>query len=379
MRLFPLNIVILCTFSLFLAHAEGPRYSAVSSVLVVELPVRVLVKGRPVAGLEAGDFEIFDRGQERQIVGFEVLDNRPAAEKAGVGAEARGEPGTLSSRLILFDFAYADGLSLTKALVATRTHLRNQARSDDAIALGFFSALRGLRLVAPPTTEPLQIAAALDLLEALLAHDSDEVDRLSALRTLSYDTNVATPEELRAEAKVMIRADPYWPHRSVIRRFSRDLSRLALAYSALPGHRTILLFSHGFETKYLIGRGSAGTLGELEQAFKACRTAGWAINAVNAGGLRALGGRESLFLLAHETGGEAFENFNDLNEALDLLARHASITYILAFQVDDPEPGAGFRRLRVELRDKPGGVRLIHRPGYYSPPAGKPQSLDTLR
>ncbi len=171
---------------------------------------------------------------------------------------------------------------------------------------------------------------------------------------------------LAAEAGILVRTDPWWPHRSVIRSFAHGLAACAERYAALPGQRTAILFSQGFDPRFLTGPGSAGTLADLERAFKSFRRAGWTLDAINVGGLRALGGRDSLFFLAHETGGESFENFNDLGEALARLFERRSVTYLLTFQADDSAPDGAFHRLTVRLRGLPPGARAVHRPGYYA-------------
>jgi hypothetical protein len=78
-----------------------------------------------------------------------------------------------------------------------------------------------------------------------------------------------------------------------------------------------------------------------------------------------VGGKDSLFLIARETGGELFENYNDLGAALVKVLDRTSVTYVLAFQPDVQRDGS-FHRIRVELKGLKG-ARLLHRPGYYAP------------
>src|ERR1700720_1576457 len=54
-----------------------------ASVTVIEVPVNVLGKdGKPLAGLTAADFELYDNGRKQEITGFEVADLRPPAAAA---------------------------------------------------------------------------------------------------------------------------------------------------------------------------------------------------------------------------------------------------------------------------------------------------------
>ena len=169
------------------------------------------------------------------------------------------------------------------------------------------------------------------------------------------------------EAGILVRADPFWPHLSVIRSFTRALAQLPIGRERLPAEKHVLYFSHGFPSRFLSGKGSAAALHHVEGLFRSFRQEGWAIQAINVGGTRARGGVDTLFLLAHETGGESYENFNDPAVALTRLLERTSVTYLLSFQVDDPQPDGHFRRLKVRLRNPLPGARVIHRPGYYGP------------
>jgi hypothetical protein len=102
------------------------------------------------------------------------------------------------------------------------------------------------------------------------------------------------------------------------------------------------------------------------------------VQAVDIGGLRAtqgggsgLGyerknGRESLFQMARDTGGELYENFNDLGAAMGQMLERTGVTYVLTIEPPVAPDGA-YHDLRVELRHGPRGARVVHRPGYYAP------------
>lgn len=361
-----LSTAVLTVLLASAALAETPSFEEKATVFVVEVPVRVLLHGQAVPDLGPENFELYDRGTRRELSGFEVLDRRPREVSSAAGLDSPHEP---RAYLILFDLAYAGGRSLAASLAASRELVEGRLEPDDSVGVGFFSALRGLKLLVEPGAERQATDLALDAIEALLARDVSRAREVGAALGLEapFSPLLVTREELTAEAGILVRTDPWWPHRSVIRSFARDLGSCAERYATLPGQQTAILFSEGFDPRFLTGAGSAGTLGELERAFKSFRRAGWTLDAINAGGLRALGGRDSLFFLAHETGGESLENFNNTGEALELLLERQSVTYLLSFQVDDIEPDGTFHRLNVKLRDVPPATRAVHRPGYYAP------------
>ncbi|HEY4564761.1 MAG TPA: hypothetical protein VIJ36_17380, partial [Thermoanaerobaculia bacterium] len=79
-------------------------------------------------------------------------------------------------------------------------------------------------------------------------------------------------------------------------------------------------------------------------------------------------GREALFNMAKSTGGELFENFNDLSTAMGQMLRRTGVTYVLSFQpAEDVKPDGAYHKLRVELKNAPRGARVVARQGYYAP------------
>jgi VWFA-related protein len=183
---------------------------------------------------------------------------------------------------------------------------------------------------------------------------------------------------------------------------SRGYADLAKAMGGLYGRKYVILFSEGFDSALFQGTanvdeqntmasastigavwgvdserrfGSAKTTNDLEKMLEEFRRGDCVIQTVDIGGLRERGGmeeqwvgsRDSLFLMADATGGELYENFNDLSAAMDQMLKRASVTYVLAFQPEGLKKDGGYHRLRVELKNAPRGTRLVHRPGYYAP------------
>jgi hypothetical protein len=78
--------------------------------------------------------------------------------------------------------------------------------------------------------------------------------------------------------------------------------------------------------------------------------------------------------MAKGTGGELYENYNDLSAAMGQMLRRTAVTYVLTFQPDNVKWDGSYRKLKVELKNAPRGARLVHRPGYYAPKPYKQQS-----
>ena len=88
-----------------------------ASAVVIEIPVNVIGKdGKPLAGLEAKDFELYDDGKKQPISAVDVIDlSRPRASQA---AGTLPEEVPASARrlwLIVFDMSYTSMSGLLRA------------------------------------------------------------------------------------------------------------------------------------------------------------------------------------------------------------------------------------------------------------------------
>jgi len=78
-----------------------------------------------------------------------------------------------------------------------------------------------------------------------------------------------------------------------------------------------------------------------------------------------------LYSVARPTGGEVFQNSNDLKTNFSRLLHQQEVVYVLGFQAPTSKPGS-FHELRVRLVNVPGG-RISHRAGYYEAGGETPQ------
>ncbi len=200
---------------------------------------------------------------------------------------------------------------------------------------------------------------------------------------------------------------------------ARAFEDLAKTVGGLYGRKYVVLFSEGFDAAVFTGTanvddqlrdaaataqgasawaidstkrfGDTKTMNDLESMLEEFRRADCIVQAVDVGGLREgggpvaqwAGGRDSLFLLAESTGGELFENYNDLSAAMEQMLRRTSVTYVLAVQPEGVLRDGAYHQIRVELRPDgkaaPRGTRVVHRPGYYAPrPYGQQSPTEKL-
>ncbi|MFL6289324.1 MAG: VWA domain-containing protein, partial [Thermoanaerobaculia bacterium] len=196
---------------------------------------------------------------------------------------------------------------------------------------------------------------------------------------------------------------------------ARAFEDLAKTVGGLYGRKYVVLFSEGFDAAVFTGTadvdqqlrdsfittkgasawgidstkrfGDTKTMNDLETMLEELRRADCVIQAVDVGGLREgagptmqwAGGRDSLFLLAESTGGELFENYNDLSAAMEQMLRRTSVTYVLTVQPEGLARDGAYHEIRVSLKKDPRGTRVVHRSGYYAPrPFGQQSPTEKL-
>ncbi|HVG06771.1 MAG TPA: VWA domain-containing protein [Thermoanaerobaculia bacterium] len=403
--------------------ARAQTYSESTDVVVVEVPVQVLNgAGEPVRGLTADDFEVYERGRKQKIVGFEVLDL-----KVDVPGEAKTHkaPPPVSARrhfLFLFDLSFSSPKAAGRSREAARKILE-KLHPSDLVAVGSYISTKGAELllafsgdrdqalmaidrIAKPTgldyaPDPLRLVMGGGAVEYGGGSSESEEGRGSARESVAASIAGAEADFNQGTVMSLERADRIQQERAMTA-MTRSLTELARMMQGVRGRKHVVLFSEGFDGSLLRGTAnvdeqnemaSSSTAGEywnidsekrygstkaasvVEDMLEEFRRADCVIQAVDVGGLREgarpedqwAGGKDSLFLMAKETGGELYENYNDLDVALTDMLERNSVTYVLAFQPEKIERDGAYHRLKVELKASQRGLRLVHRPGYYSP------------
>jgi VWFA-related protein len=411
------------------AGTAEPRFEAQAQVLAVEVPVTVIGRdGEPVRGLTAENFDIFDNGSKQVVSGFQVVDLATrSATPRGVGPTAqRLRASGRRHFLLLFDLSFAQPAAIFKARVAAREFAEHSLHPDDLAAVATVSLEEGVRLVVTFTPDRAQLARGIDTLgtrsaaEAALVGDplrfviAPPGTTTALVRTGdgASSREAAGQEFLQVIEREIDRTQKTFD-RSRITAMTRTLADLARTLNSVQGRKHVVLFSEGFDARLLLGReveaipeqetealdaafgrlwqvdsdnryGNTVLQNRLFQMLEEFRRADCVIQAVDIGGLRTSGdatgslrrtGTEALFVMANETGGELFEDANDLKAQLDKLLARNSVTYILTFERSDLVANGAYHRLEVKGR-VPAGARLRHRSGYYAP---RPfQDLDPL-
>jgi VWFA-related protein len=394
------------------AGAARQGFDEATSVVVVEVPVSVVRGDEPVRGLSAADFELYDGRKEQRITGFEVVDLAAAAAAGG----AAPTPATVAGRrhfLLLFDLTYSEPSAIVKARQAARKLVRESLQRTDLVAVATYSTAGGPKIVLGFTPDRRQAEYAIDTLglPKLGERHPDPLGLLFAPATEGgglqqpasgprNEKDEAVTEALKDLARSESRSDRQVQANQVTA-MTRSLADLAHLMGSVAGRKYVVYLSQGFDSSLVLGStdeqaaaethaaaasgelwtidsekrfGSTKTTGDLSRMLDEFRRADCAIESIDIGGLTAgadagvqhAGGKDSLFMMANQTGGELFHNTNDLGAAMGSLLKRTSVTYILAFQPEGLPTDGKYHPLKVKLKND-RGLRVVYRPGYYAP------------
>ncbi len=409
--------------------AQAGRFGDTASVVVVEVPVQVVKDGKPVRGLTAENFEVWDGKTKQRLTGFEALDLAALeARGAAAGAPPRALPPAARRHvLFLFDLTFARPKSILQAREAAQDLVRDGLHASDLAAVATYSASRGSELVLGFTADRAQLEAAIESLGLpQLVPQSPDPLRL-VIAGLEADMGLGAPGlgggagtgmgrrsdgredflEVLKRAQREMEASQRHTLEDQVSAASRSLADLAQVMGAVDGRKLVVYLSEGFQASAATGTGSdadsanAVASGEswkvdseklygsarvqaaLAAMFESFRRADCIVQAVDIGGVRTAGpeaatehrpdadvadtGRDALLAMAHYTGGELYQNFNDLGTAMGKMLERTSVTYLLSFQPEGLVANGAFHNLEVRLKGAPRGARVHHRAGYFAP------------
>jgi VWFA-related protein len=391
-------------------------FSETAEVIAVEVPVQVLLDGKPVRGLTVDNFEIFEGRSRQAITSFETVDLvAPAAASQQAQPEVAASPAVRRHFLMLFDLGNSEPSAIVRARQAVKELVATGLHPSDRVAVATYTPSKGPQLVLSFTSDRAQIETALDTLGVpeLLDRSPDplrlvlsatEADLGSRPESGAGSRGAEVRAERDAEVLETMRQTAQQSEKATrenqvsrVMALTRSFADLARVMSSVRGRKHVVYLSEGFDSRLLVGAeadqettsatesgefwevdseakfGSSRVQNDMEKMLEQFRRADCVIQSVDIGGLRAEGGErarasgiEALLVMAKDTGGELFQNYNNLSQAMDNVLDRTSVTYLLTFQPEVKADGE-YRRLNVKLKNAPKGARLVHRPGYYAP------------
>ena len=264
---------------LILCSAPAAPQTAVqerASAIVIEIPVTVLGKdGRPLAGLEAKDFELYDDGKKQPINAVDVIDlSAPAAPAAGspeTASAAAPAPIPAAARrlwLIVFDTSYTSMAGLLRARQGARAFVTESMPPNDLVAVGTLSVDTGWKLLVNFTRDRSQLTAAIDSLgmPGAALHATDPLGFAfaapsiltggppSGLSAGAQGKNDGMAAENSADMQNLKRESNDQQARGRVVKLMESLASMARVLDSVRGRKHVVFLSEGFETRLLAGR-----------------------------------------------------------------------------------------------------------------------------
>ena len=398
-------VMVMCAGSAFAQLRETVN------VNVVEVPVTVVdSSGNPVRGLTAANFELYDGGKKQAITSFDKID---FGSKETVNAISPLNPAARRSFLLLFDLGYSSPKSLGRAQEAARRFVSTAVQPRDIVGVGTIDNDHGFRLLTAFTSDHDLVAAAINDPSGFRGNDPLQIgnktfvadltngagEKTSSVVTEAQRPGAAAAAEEMAERQLQMTRSNEQYVRARVEKQVDYLADLAKTLRAVPGRKQVILLSEGFDAKYLQGRdvrdtegaardnsaimagqpwlvdndarfGNTATLSTLDRMAKAFRSSDVVLDAIDIQGVRVqndaagsnFNSNAGLHVLSSPTGGEVFQNSNDLKNNFDRMLHAQEVVYVLGFQAPTQSPGK-FHDLKVKLVNSPG--RVSYRMGYY--------------
>jgi VWFA-related protein len=396
------------TALIVLATSAFAQLKETVNVNVVEVPVTVVdSSGNPVRGLTAANFEVYDGGKKQAVTSFDKID---FGSTETANAISPLNPAARRSFLLLFDLGFSSPKSLVRAQEAARNFVKTAVQPRDLVGVGTIDNDHGFRLQTAFTTDRELVESVIADPSGFRGNDPLQIANKTVVADLTNGDSARTPQpssgnagiansELAERQLQMTRSNEQYVRARVEKQVDY-LGQLAKTLRAVPGRKQVILLSEGFDAKYLQGRdvrdteaasresaaitsgqywtvdndarfGSSASMSLLDRMAQAFRASDVVLHAIDIQGVRVqndvigganLNSNAGLFTIARPTGGEVFQNSNDLKNNFARMLRAQEVVYVLAFQA--PSAGSGkYHDLKVKLVNANG--RVNYRTGYY--------------
>jgi VWFA-related protein len=378
------------------------------NVNVIEVPVSVVdSSGNPVRGLTAANFEVYDSGKKQAITSFDKID---FGSTETANAISPLNPAARRSFLLLFDLGFSSPKSLVRAQEAARNFVKSAVQPRDLVGVGTIDNNRGFRLQTAFTTDRELVESVIADPSGYRGNDPLQIANKTVIDLTGENSKTSTTAaeggkgaavasaEMVERQQQMTRSNEQYA-RAGVEKQVEYLGQLAKTLRAVPGRKQVILLSEGFDAKYLQGRdardtaaatrdnnavtsgqywtvdndarfGNSASLSLLDRMAQAFRASDVVLHAIDIQGVRVqndesgsnLNSNAGLFTISRPTGGDVFQNSNDLKNSFGRMLRAQEVVYVLAFQTPWASSGK-YHDLKVKLVNANG--RVNYRPGYF--------------
>ena len=413
------------------AHSQDGKQKSQDDVVSLKahlVSIDVMVKdkkGRYITDLKAEDFTVAENGTQQKVEFFDPpLSGPPPAGGVEAGKTSQVSSLTAGGGLrnvisLVLDGQTTDLTNLKQVREGTLKYIRERIADTDTVAV--FSVSNGLRLLQPFTQDKAKLIQSVESAYTSTATNrnlerNDTADQIAKLREeLNGAPDPNLPQSPAAAAQGSAAARAMIASR-VLEQFVKLRAQLGLqqarpvlaalaaiceAQRAIPGKKTLVLFSQGFVTSSVLDWQVKGTIDIANRANVAIYiidSTGLAGGGPQSGAvvpMGALGGvaatnnsasrstavggesvfdnvrhegvnreQDILYRISGDTGGEFFKGNNDIGKGLERIDQEIRSRYTLAYYSTDSNFDGSFRKLKIEVR-RPD-AHVISRSGYYA-------------
>jgi VWFA-related protein len=435
-----ISLLVIIGFCVGQVRSQESKDSQKSQDEVLTLKARlvnldVLVKdkkGKFVSDLKAEDFSVFENGVKQKIEFFDPPLGSTTQTNAATGTQTQantatgtqaksvpssGIPANILSLVI--DGQTTELANLKQVREGTIKYIKDRVTDTDAVAV--FGISNDLQLLQSFTQDKAKLLAAVEKAYTLTASNknlerSDTTEQIARLReelnglpSGNLPQSPAAASQGSAAARALIAShvlEQYIKLRAQLnlqqaRPILAALAALCEAQRAIPGKKTVVLFSQGFTTSSVLDWQIQSTIDIANRANVAIYIidstgltgggpqSGAFVSTGALGGVAATGSPEArskavggesvfdntryeglnreqdiLYRISGDTGGEFFKGNNDIGKGLERIDQEIRARYTLAYYSTDANLDGSFRKLKVEV-GKPD-AQAVTRAGYYA-------------
>ena len=346
---------------------------------------------RPVTGLKAEDFQVFEDGQERPVSFFSVVGEvtpaavLPATATTVFTNRVRGPSGG-GVVAIIYDRLNTAQLDQERVRQHIVKYL-SQVNPDDRIGL-YVLVDGGMAVLHDFTRDARSLLRTLSRVEGRSSVAFDAVNETPSERIGFGDALDKALEAFARNGELNMQS--FFERGRALKSID-GLESVATHLAGVPGRKNVIWVSSGFPFEFR----AFGPMGSTEMTVmsqetarvaRALNDADVAVYVVDARGLVGAfathpAAREQKFTtidtvqkpieglrqFAQRTGGEAYFNTNDLGGAIARAVDDSRLTYVLGYYPAKTEWDGKFRQIRVKVKRE--GVEVRHRAGYFAIPA----------
>lgn len=387
------TVLFLMLMGLFPAASQGQyEFKRTVEIVLVNLVVRDK-SGNVVRGLKPGDFTVLEDGKPQSIASFDFEEVDTAALPTASPSQAvltmpKAAPSTAPPKpspqesidlhgrrlmVLFFDLSSMQPEEIERAVNAASDYVDKQMTAADLVAVVSLSSSLQVNQDFTSDRELLKKAVA----------------RLSPSAGQGFEEGGTGDTEGAADT-----SDAYSPDETEYNIFNTDrrleaIRSLADALARIQQKKSVIYFSGG------MSKTGVENEAQLRAAINEAVRANMALYTMDIRGLQAMvpGGeaqqaslrgtapysgasvrtqyasnfdsQETISTLANDTGGRAFLDSNDFNQAFKRVQADTAAYYLIGYHSNNPAHDGRFRRITVKT--KIPGVKLEYRAGYYAP------------